>query len=199
MKLNDDPAFAAAAQRLAELRRRRADLEQEQQQLASKLETARPESTVVAKAKALISGRDPEDVGSLRRRLGEIAEELRVLEAARELTRAEREKTRDKASRAICAELAPRHRKVALRVIHAAKELAAACEEELAFHAEIAAAGVYPDVLPPVRVGDLGSLSDVYGSRILSFLADAYRWGLVPLAELPEALRTRARPRPPGS
>jgi hypothetical protein len=127
-----DALYARAADKLAELQARAADLERRRSQSVEG--NSRSQAALTARAESFLQddvipvSRDSEEAS--RRGLDAIADELAVVRRALDLQRDLVERERARVSRAVCERLRPRHREIVGAIAGALRQLSAALEDE---------------------------------------------------------------------
>src|SRR5262249_33231319 len=161
--LEDDPAYAAAAGRLAELEARVVERDHRRLELSA----------------AISEGRAGMNARALRRELAEVEDQLAAArgDLAQQRPIVAREKAR--ASKEICERLRPPHREIIKAIAEALKPLSDALIEEREFREALIAAGVeFSGYLRPMPLGSVGCLDDEY-SRASAWVAEAREFGLL--------------------
>jgi hypothetical protein len=216
-KLRDVAGFAAAEDRLAELKGRQAEARAALRDVEARLATLSTDGAAALaiheKAEALVAGRDPAtagpDAAALRREHRDLVERVAVLGRALELQKEVLAEQRAKASPLVAEAHRAEHRELALGVIRAALALAQANAQERAFRNALAEAGVdYLSVLWPMEFlpGRIGQLNDQQ-SHVAMLVKEALEFDFVdgsedflrPVSCLPELLAVVASLREPAA
>lgn len=166
IRLEDDPGYARAAGKLADLKARAGLLERRRGQLVEGLNREVTYDLLTKRAEALLT----DDVvplpieverAALRRDLGAIEDELGVVRRAVELQQSVVEEEHRRGSQVICDRLRPEHRAIIQRIAAALTELVAGLAAERDFRERLNDAGVlYGHDLRPMPLPGLGLFND---------------------------------------
>jgi hypothetical protein len=181
--LRGDRAYSAAADRLAELQARDADLESRRRAV---VEGRNRQAALTVRAERLLLDDivDRADADELDRRqeLARIADEVNVVREAIKLQSQIVERERLRVSEEICARLRPQHRAIVRRMADALTELVAAAQEEHDFREALNSSGIaYTHDLRPMPLPALGLFNDPNGpdSAAAMWLREAREHGLI--------------------
>lgn len=184
ISLRADESYRRAADKLQELTARRDALDHRRGELVAGLSRTVDADHLTARAeRLLLDDAAPRaadvDRDRLRQSLADTEDELAVVRRAAELQARVVEQEHARVSRAICARLRPRHRRIVARLEAAVRELSAANDEEEALRDELRDAGViFSATLRPMNLAAAGTLKDK-NSAVSRWLADAREHGLL--------------------
>jgi len=138
-------------------------------------------------------------LAALREQLATITDQELVIERAIKLQQETLERLRVEASRAICAEAAPQHRTLGRRIARAVRELADACDAEIAFRRELTDLWVETGSLPGVSFpAGIVRAADP-NSRVGQYLLRLLEVGVLESSDLPQGLIPRKPTAQPSS
>jgi uncharacterized coiled-coil DUF342 family protein len=183
LTLRDDPAYAAAEDKLRELQARAAELERQRSALFSGLSGDAERDELTARANRLLQDAavprsSDAERARLRVDLEAVTDELTVTRRAVELQQATVAEARRRVSRMICQRLRPRHRAIVSRIAGALQTLTDALAEERDFREALDAADVdFTTELRPMRLA-AGDLTNPESLASL-WLRDAQEHGLL--------------------
>lgn len=180
-QLTDFPGYAAAVEKLNEVKAKHAAAIAERDALLSTIEGARDKTESLAdQAQRLLSGADTAgvDLGSLRERYSKACRQVGLWGEVVRLAQQKADIERGKASEVICAAARPKFSALVLAELKAAHALLAAQDARRTFWQTLNDAGVLMGHLPataPLVKGDLRDPSSMFYQRV----ADAVELGYI--------------------
>ncbi|PTR14469.1 hypothetical protein C8R31_106142 [Nitrosospira sp. Nsp2] len=188
-KLSDNKEYAAATNKLADLRLQLAEAEGKRDAILSEIHKGRPQRNPIQEAaeKMLEGGSSPEITNEekLRESYQELITRISVIKAA---IRLQEQKVMDKLS-AVSVEVMerfqPAHRENARKVVSKLKELDEALTAEAELREGLYYAGFATGRLTYMGIRELGDLRDP-NSRVYRYLMEAFQEGFIDQSELPE-------------
>jgi hypothetical protein len=199
-KLLDNKEYAAAANKLADLRLQLTEAEGKRDSILNDIHKGRPQRNPIQEAaeKMLEGGSSPEI--SVEAKLWESYQELitriSVIRTAIQLQEQIVMDKRSAASFEVVEQFQPVHHENVRNVVAKLMELDEALTAEADLREGLSAAGFVTGQLTPMCILELGSLSDVH-SPAYRYLIEARREGFVDQSELPENFPKMAPPPAP--
>jgi hypothetical protein len=191
-KLSDNKEYAAASNKLAELRLQLAEAEGKKDVIWNEIHKGLPQRDPIQEAaeKMLDDGSSPEITNEekLRESYQELLTRISVIKAA---IRLQEQKVMDKLSAAsveVMERFQPAHRENARKVVSKLKELDEALTAEAELREGLYYAGFATGRLTYMGIRELGDLRDS-NSRVYRYLMEAYHEGFIARSELPENMQ----------
>ena len=176
-KLSDDPGYASAAAKMAELQAEKNRLEALQNEILGDLnddsQRRTPKNPIVAAAERLLSGEAEPKPTRLQESLGEAQRKLTIVDEAIRMQRRTVEAELSRASLAVCDSLQPQHKENVRRIVDALKQLDAALAAEHDLRDGLRLEGYHVSTIRPMPWAHIGLLRDQY-SRISRYLIECH-------------------------